>query len=148
MSDQPLTTLGAAGLRPAIASFRRHAFLRFVLVGALNTIFGYCVFLVAWLLTRNSLVALAIATIVGVAFNFLSTGALVFGSAHRRHVAGFVAIYGVLFLLNGAALRVFETAGLTAIWAQALLTAPMAALSYLLNSRFVFRGANRRRSAI
>lgn len=147
MSSEPLTTRHATGLWGlALASLRRHAFLRFILVGLVNTLFGYGVFVLAWLLTQQSIVALAIATIVGVAFNFMSTGAFVFGSTHRRHVAGFVAAYGFLFVLNAVALRALEAASLNAALAQALLTAPMATLSYLLNSRLVFRGADRWRS--
>src|SRR6516162_3637567 len=53
-------------------------FIRFVLVGCLNTTVGYGLFAACILLGLPSALALLIATIIGVLFNYFSTGRLVF----------------------------------------------------------------------
>ena len=53
-------------------------FVRFLLIGALNTIFGYTLFGAIYLTTARPNFAVVAATIFGVVFNFFSTGRLVF----------------------------------------------------------------------
>jgi hypothetical protein len=49
-----------------------------------------------------------------------------------------VAVYGITYLLNVGALRVLLESGLDVLAVQALLVLPLAAVSFLLNQRFVF----------
>ncbi|NCQ92050.1 MAG: hypothetical protein GPI94_15420 [Microcystis aeruginosa LG13-03] len=58
---------------------KKHRFVRFLLVGVLNTIFGYSLFAVLILIGLNYKYAVLIGTIQGVLFNFQTTGRLVFG---------------------------------------------------------------------
>ena len=113
-------------------------FLRFLAVGALNTAFGYACF---WLLLFAGLhysLALLVGTILGVLFNFKTTGALVFGSRSNRLVFRFAAVYGVLYLCNVASLGALVRAGFSPQVGGALLILPMALLAFALNRRFVF----------
>jgi putative flippase GtrA len=145
----PLHRPGAPSALHALArAALRHQFLRFLAVGVLNTLFGYAIFLAALWLSGRSLLALVIATIIGVAFNFFSIGSVVFRSTERRLIWRFVAVYGVIFCVNALALRGLEIAGFGAALAQALLAPAMAALSYFLNKRWVFPRGEDERSRI
>lgn len=111
---------------------------RFLVVGAVNTVFGYGVF---YLLLRGGLSptpALALATVIGVSFNFVTTGRLVFGNAEPGRIIRFVSVYAIVFAVNAALLEAAIRIGFGAATAQALLLAPCVALSYLLNRTLVF----------
>jgi putative flippase GtrA len=58
---------------------KKHKFARFLLVGALNTLFGYFLYGSLILIGINYKLAALLATIQGVLFNFQTTGRLVFG---------------------------------------------------------------------
>ena len=63
----------------------RHAetrrFARFLIVGTINTLFGYGVFAALITAGLESALALALATIAGVIFNYFTTGKLVFANS-------------------------------------------------------------------
>lgn len=125
----------AAGL------FGRHRLLRFLVVGAVNTAFGYGTFLAALALMPSTLPALVLATLIAIVFNFVSLGTHVFGSRDPRRIWRFGLTYGLVFGYNAVGLRLFEQAG-TAAWLAGLLLLPGGvAISYVANSRFVFSGA-------
>lgn len=111
--------------------------LRFLLVGLLNTAFGYAVFAALTLAGVASSLALVAAAVAGAAFNFQTYHRLVF--RRRGRWIRFAATYAALLAANWAALRLARTQGLYEIEAQALLTLPFAALSYLCQKVFVFR---------
>ncbi len=113
--------------------------LRFFAVGLVNTAFGYAIFYLVWRETLDATIAAAVSTVIGALFNFLSIGRLVFGSSDPRFLGRFVAVYGLLFLVDALALKALEHYGAAASIAQAALTPLLAALSYLLNRDFVFR---------
>jgi putative flippase GtrA len=121
-----------------VAAARAHRFFRFLIVGAVNTLFGYGAYLFFLLLAGHSAIALTLSTIVGVIFNFFSTGRLVFNSQDRRLLLRFAGVYFVLYLVNLVALRALEAQGLGPALAQALLILPCALLAYLLQREFVF----------
>lgn len=82
--------------------------------------------------------ALLVATVVGVLFNFKSTGALVFGSHDNRLIFRFIGCYAIVYLANITGIKVFSNHGLAPYISGAILIVPMAALAFLLNKRFVF----------
>jgi len=110
--------------------------LRFGVVGLLNTAFSYVVFAVLVLVSDWPGAALAGATVAGVAFNFQTSRRLIFRS--RGRALSFVAVYIVVFVLNWAALRALRWYGIPALEAQALLTLPIAAISFIGQQTFVF----------
>ena len=117
-------------------------FWRFLAVGVLNTAFGYSLFLVLAHTPLPLFLAMLLATVGAVLFNFKTIGTLVFRSRDPRLVGRFFAGYGVHFLINYAALRALLAAGLPLIPASAGLLAPMAVLSFLINRHFVFAPAS------
>jgi putative flippase GtrA len=112
---------------------------RFILVGGLNTVFGYCVFAGLTRLGWRDFAAVPAATAVAIAFNFMTYGKLVFESLDRRNLPRFVLGYAGLYACNVAGLRALARMGVGAYVAQAALVVPLAVLSYVINDRWVFR---------
>ena len=113
--------------------------IRFLLVGGLNTIFGFAVFSIIVCLGGQTWHALLGGNLMGIVFNFLTIGGVVFCDISLRRLPRFALTYLGLLSLNliliGQLTSAFQ---LDRITTQALLTAPMAILSYLIVSKFVF----------
>lgn len=113
-------------------------FLVFLLVGALNTAFGYGAFAALVLLGLHYSVAAFLSTVAGVLFNFQTTGRIVFKSRDPSLLHRFVAVYAVTYFVNVGALHLLQASRVGVLLVQAFLLLPMTALSYLLQQRFVF----------
>ena len=113
-------------------------FLRFLLVGVLNTAFGYGVFVGCLWLGLHYAVAAAVATVLGVLFNFKSTGRLVFRSRGAGRLHLFVSVYVVTYVINVLALGIMLRFGIPEWLGGLIMILPSAILSYALNSRYVF----------
>ena len=112
--------------------------LRFLLVGGLNTAVGYGLFALFVWVGLPYPVAIGLATVLGVAFNFQSTGRLVFGGAPRSLLLRFVAVYIVVYVLNVSAVGGLLRLGLGIYLANALVILPMALVAFVLQRKFVF----------
>ncbi|PPQ36945.1 GtrA family protein [Rhodoblastus acidophilus] len=131
-------------IQPAAALIRRLAqarFLRFLVVGGLNTVFGYGLFYLLLRLSGSALFALTLGTVIGVLFNFVTTGALVFRTMERRRLAKFLGVYGIVYLYNAAGLTILQAMALDPALAGLLLLPGAVAISYGLNRSFVFNRA-------
>jgi putative flippase GtrA len=116
----------------------RSRFIRFLLVGALNTAFGYGVYALLILLHVPYPIAVFLSTAAGVLFNFKTYGALVFGSHDNRLIGRFILVYALIYVLNLIPLAWAKRNGVSLIAAGAVIALPMAAISFALNRRFVF----------
>ena len=85
--------------------------------------------------------ALLLATAAGVLFNFKSTGVLIFKSHNNRLIFRFVAVYVLVYGVNVASIKLLQVLGVGPYYGGALLLLPMALLAFLLNRKYVFRGA-------
>jgi putative flippase GtrA len=128
----------APAAAPAAFSPEVRRFVRFLAVGGLNTAFGYSLFAAFVLLGLGSGPALAAATVLGIAFNFRTTGRIVFASRDDRRLPRFLAVYAAQFLLNWSLLRGLEAAGMSPLLAQLILVGPIAVATYLMMAKFVF----------
>ena len=128
-----------------VGNVKKHRFVRFLLVGVLNTIFGYFLYGTLILIGLDYKLAVLLATILGVLFNFQTTGKLVFGSKNNKLIFRFVLVYVVTFLLNVEALRIVDAIDIgieqktKMLIAGAILVLPMAVISFILMKLFVFR---------
>ena len=113
-------------------------FVRFLLVGLMNTAFGYGVFALFILLNLHYSIAALLSTVCGILFNFRTTGRLVFGSRDNSLLLRFFGVYGVTYVLGVLCLRVSTAYQWNVLMVAALLMPPMAVLSYTLNRVFVF----------
>ena len=112
--------------------------VRFLFVGGLNALFGYSMFALGLLIGLSPELALLAATVLGILFNFVTTGRLVFGTANRQLLPRFVLVYGLVYGLNAAVLRVLILTGLSPFLAQAVLVPASAVVTFLLMKTFVF----------
>lgn len=124
-------------LPPPATALLRQLFV-FGLVGGLNTAFGYSVFLLLIALGLGVAPALAAATIVGIVFNFFTTGKLVFRNADRRALLPFALGYGATYLVNLVTLKELLSLGLSPPLAQAICLPLVVSLSFAINKLLVF----------
>jgi putative flippase GtrA len=114
-------------------------FATFLVVGGVNTLFGYGLFAVLILLGLPTPAAVILGTILGLLFNFISTGGVVFKNRKARLLPRFIAVYAVQMGLSIAALHLLERAGMHPLVAGALILPPLAVFTYFALRRFVFR---------
>jgi putative flippase GtrA len=112
---------------------------RFVVVGIVNTAFGYTTFVLLIWLGVSAPVSLLLATIAGVLFNFVTTGHFVFNSVGWRPLGRFIAAYGTVYVTNLAILDTLRAKGIGAIAAQGLALLLVVPLSFVILKWFVFK---------
>lgn len=111
---------------------------RFLVVGVLNTAFGYLTFalMVHWL-TRP--LALLCSHALGIAFNFHSTSIGVFQQYRYRLLLRFIVAYGVVYGFNLALLEsLCQLGGVPDLLAQGIAVPFAATFSFVVLRRFVF----------
>ena len=113
-------------------------FARFLLVGLLNTAFGFAVYAALIYARLPVWLALVGGNVAGICFNFLTTGHFVFLDASLVRLPRFAGVYLLCYAVNYAAVRALIHMGLGAIVAQALISPCIAVLSFLLMLRYVF----------
>ena len=120
--------------------FRRfdEKFIKYLFVGALNTLFSYTIYAVFISLGIIANVALFLQYIVGVLWNFKTTGALVFKNHNNRLIFKFIACYIFTFILNSILLKLL-TMRLNPYISQALLIFPIALISFAIMKLWVFK---------
>ncbi len=114
-------------------------FVKFVLVGILNTAFGYLVFALLLFLGLHYTLAVILSTIAGVLFNFKTTGTLVFKNHNNKLIFKFVAVYAITAVLGIIILRAAELAHINLYFAGLVSTGICAIISFLLNKNWVFK---------
>jgi putative flippase GtrA len=114
-------------------------FARFLAVGVLNTVFSLTVFAILILLGLSKGLALAIAWVLGVLFNFQTIGRIVFRSYRPQLLFRFFLGYVAMYVVNLVALNAITSLGIAPIPAQAILTPFVAVLTFLVNRMLVFR---------
>jgi putative flippase GtrA len=119
-------------------SVEQRRFIKFLLVGVLNTLFGYAVFALFVYLGFHYSLASLLSTILGVLFNFRTTGRLVFNNRNNSLLWRFAMVYTVVYGCNVGLLRVMDGYSINMYVAGAVAVLPLALLSYFLNKRFVF----------
>lgn len=114
-------------------------FIKFLFVGTLNTIFAYSLFAFLIFIKLHYSLAAVICTIIGVLFNFQTTGKIVFKNSKNSLLFKFIGVYSITCLLNIIFLRIFNSFHFDMYLAGAILVLPMAFLAFSLNKRFVFK---------
>lgn len=114
--------------------------LRFFVVGAVNTVFSYLVYVVLILIGAHYNLATLISTILGIIFNFFTTGRIVFRNMENKRFVLFVMVYAFIYLVNILLLRwLIDGLVMDKLLAGALVTLPVALLSYILNANLTFK---------
>lgn len=113
-------------------------FFKFLFVGFLNTAFSYFLYAVFVSLGLIANVALFFQYIIGVLWNFKTTGTIVFQNKDNKLIFKFIASYVLTFFINSIFLK-FLTSFINAYLAQAILILPIALLSFILLKKWVFK---------
>ena len=130
-------------LQSFVSLVRRHRtarqFSAFLLVGILNTLFGYSVFAVLYLVGLPYRAAIALATAAGVIFNYFTTGRFVFAGSGVGIFVRFVLAYFVICTFNIVLVDASTFWQVNTLLAQALALTVVVPLSFVINKWFVFR---------
>ncbi|MBR2082472.1 MAG: GtrA family protein [Elusimicrobiaceae bacterium] len=121
-------------------------FIRFALVGCVNTIFAYCIYALAIFMGLHYTLAVLMSTIIGTCFSFKTLGALVFENPDNRLIFKFVAVYILCYFLNIGLLRILIQFVLSNLYVAGLLSSCLVSLvSFCLNKWVVFRKPSKTR---
>lgn len=115
-------------------------FIRFLFVGALNTLIGYGIFAGLVLLGVAAVPALIATYVVGTLVNFFTTGRLVFNESRLSSLARFILAYVVIYFFNLGLFKLVAEAFPHPLVTQALCLPVVAVFSFLLFKLFVFGG--------
>lgn len=114
-------------------------FLKFLFVGALNTLFGYGVFALFNFLNFHYTISTLLATILGILFNFKTTGIIVFHNSDNKLILKFIGVYVFTYLIAIVELKIFTMFNMNNMYINyAIILLPNALISYTLMKKSVF----------
>lgn len=127
--------------RFGLGRFSDRKIIKFLSAGILNTVFGYSVYAVLLFIKVPYLVALFVATVAGVIFNYISFGRMVFNGHGGWFVFGkFVIAYALIYGANAALLRVLMVDFLLNPYLGQAICIPITILlSWLLMNYWVYK---------
>ena len=114
-------------------------FFKFLFVGFINTLFSYCLYAFFVLIGLKANIALFFQYILGVLWNFKTTGCIVFKNNNNLLIFKFIGSYIVTFTINSFLLYILvQIIKLNDYLAQAVLVLPIAVISFLIFKFWVF----------
>jgi putative flippase GtrA len=113
-------------------------FMRFLVAGGVNTLFGFAVYSICILAGMAVWLALLIGMLSGTLFNFITTGGYVFRELSLGRFPRFLICYFLVYGINFMLIELISIWLNSKILSQAIITFPLALLSYFLMVRFVF----------
>jgi len=121
--------------------WQRHRWLRFLVMGGINTGFSYGVYALLVYCGLNYALSNLCSLILGILFSFRTQAAFVFQHAARGLFMRYAMVWSILYLSNIAMIGSMLRIGANAYTAGALAIVPTAVLSYFLQKSFVFSRA-------
>jgi putative flippase GtrA len=118
---------------------KRQQFIVFLGVGVINTLFGYGIFALLIYLGLHYMLAVLLATCMGVLFNFQTTGRIVFGNKGHGLILRFMGIYLLTYCLNIGIIKALHLLCVNFYVAGAIAVPFVAIISFYLNKRWVFK---------
>lgn len=113
--------------------------ITFIMVGCMNTVFGYSMYALFIFLGLNYQTAMLCSMCIGVLFNFQTTGKLVFSKDNNKAFFKFVAVYAFMYFFNISFIRFVKLFTSNLYLAGFITIIPAAALTFTLNKFMVFR---------
>lgn len=115
-------------------------FIRFIIAGGMNTLFGLSAYSLLIVLHFKLWSALLLATAMAIFFNFFTVSVYTFRDLSVDRFPRYFLGYGITYTLNLMSLQKMESWVGDPILAQAILALPVSLVSYVLISRLVFAG--------
>ncbi len=115
-------------------------FIRFLIIGGVNTVFAYSIYALSIFLGAHYTLAVLLSTVIGTCFSFKTMGTMVFDNPDNMLIFKFIAVYALCYFLNIGILRVLTLMGVTNLYIAGLTSSLLVALvSFSLNKWVVFR---------
>lgn len=121
-----------------ILSFIDEKFFKFLIVGVINTLFSYFLYVIFVSIGLAANIALLFQYILGVIWNFKTTGTIVFNNKNNKLIFKFIASYIFTFTINSILLKLLINY-VNEYLAQAVLILPIALLSFIILKFWVFK---------
>lgn len=118
-------------------------FIRFILTGIINTLFSLVIY---WLLLWSGLeyyYAMLIANMLGILFNFKTTGKLVFYNSDNSLILKYILINILIYLISIVGVKLLIFADINEYYGAVIMAPVMAILSFLVNKIYVFEKKQR-----
>jgi len=116
-------------------------FIAFLIVGSINTIFGYGLFWVFVTLGLHYSLAILIGSILGVVFNFKTTGSIVFKNKDNSLIAKYLIVYAIQYIFNVGGIKLLSFIVKDSRISGGIMILPAAAIVYLMLKSFVFKSS-------
>lgn len=117
----------------------KNKFIRFVFVGGLNTAFGISVYCLMIWIGLSYVWATMISQVLGVLFNFMTTGRLVFENQDKRLIFKFILNYIFTYFVNVGINKASQLAFNCSAYTSGIIACLLTALiSFFILSRFVY----------
>jgi len=115
--------------------------VRFIVIGIINTIFGYTCYSLFIYIGLDYKISALFATVCGVAFNYNTTGRYVFNavSLSVASIWKFLFTYIIIYIINIALITMFRNIGFNDYIAGFFAIVPGSVVSFLLSKYFVFK---------
>ena len=110
-------------------------FLKFIIAGIVNTFFGYSIYWILLMLNMHFTVALLIASIIGILFNFYTTGTYVFNNNNIKLLKKFIAIYLFIYVINLVGIKILIYFGFTPSISGLFMQPSIALLGFILQKK-------------
>ncbi|WP_416385437.1 GtrA family protein [Sulfurimonas sp.] len=110
----------------------------FILVGIMNTIFYYSIYVLFLYIGLEYSISVLLATILGVLFNFKTFGKYVFKDDDNKLIFRFISVYIVLYIVNITIINIFNYYIQNYYISGFLAIFPTVTLSFILNKKIVF----------
>ena len=115
-------------------------FVKFLFVGFMNTVFSYIIYAICVTILSRPTLSLAVSYVIGILFNFQTTGRIVFKNSYNKLIVKFFLCYITTFFINRYLLDTLVVDfHVDKYLSQAILVFPIAMLSFLLLKNFVFK---------
>lgn len=125
-----------------LSNFERK-FVKYLFVGFINTVFSYLIYAIIVTISGRPTFSLGLSYIIGIIFNFQTTGRIVFKNKDDTLILKFFLSYIITFFINRYSLdTLVSTVGMDKYLSQAILVFPIAIISFFLLKFFVFKEKN------
>ena len=118
---------------------KRILFIKFIVVGGINTVFGYGIYWGLLQLDFHFAIATFFSTVLGTIFNFFTNGRLVFKSKNKGSFYKFVFCVWFLYLISTGAIAFIHNFDISYEIAGLIIIIPRAVIAFLLNKNWVFK---------
>ena len=114
-------------------------FVKYLFVGFMNTVFSYVIYAICVTILSRPTLSLAVSYVIGILFNFQTTGRIVFKNKNNTLIFKFFLSYLTTFFINRYFLDMLvSTFHVDKYLSQAILVFPIAMISFMLLKHFVF----------